>query len=103
MRRKEFAMLKSVGTTPAGFRKMILLESAFYGIRALIAALPISAAICLALNYTVGSNSIPFEIDWLLVLCVMAVVFAIVGISMLYSVSKLKNDSIVETLKEEIN
>ncbi len=103
MRRKEFAMLKSVGTTPAGFRKMIVLESAFYGIRALIAALPISAVICLALNYTVGSNSIPFEIDWLLVLCVMAAVFAIVGISMLYSVSKLKNDSIVETLKEEIN
>lgn len=103
MRKKEFAMLKSVGTTPSGFRKMIVLESAFYGIRALAAGLPISAVICFALNYTVGSNTIPFEIDWLLVLGVMAVVFAIVGISMLYSVSKLKNDSIVETLKEEIN
>lgn len=103
MRRKEFAMLKSVGTTPAGFKKMVVLESAFYGMKALAAALPISAAICRLLNYTVGSNSIPFEINWLLCLCVIAAVFVIVGISMLYSVSKLKNDSIVETLKEEIN
>lgn len=102
MRRKEFAMLKSVGTTPGGFRKMIVLESAFYGMKALVAALPISAGICFALNYTVGSNSIPFEIDWLLVLAVIAAVFIIVGISMLYSVSKLRNDSIIETLKEDI-
>lgn len=103
MRRKEFAMLKSVGTTPSGFRKMVVLESAFYGMKALVFALPISAGICFALNYTVGSNSIPFEIDWIMTLCVIAVVFAIVGMSMLYSVSKLKNDNIVETLKEEIN
>lgn len=103
MRRKEFAMLKSVGTTPSGFRKMVMLESAFYGMKALVFALPISAGICFALNYTVGSNSIPFEIDWLMTACVVAVVFAIVGTSMLYSVSKLKNDNIVETLKEEIN
>lgn len=103
MRRKEFAMLKSVGTTPQGFRKMVVLESAFYGMKALVFALPISAGICFALNYTVGSNSIPFEIDWIRTLCVIAVVFAVVGTSMLYSVSKLRNDNIVETLKEEIN
>lgn len=103
MRRKEFAMLKSVGTTPQGFRKMVVLESAFYGMKALVFALPISAGICFALNYTVGSNSIPFEIDWIMTLCVIAVVFAVVGTSMLYSVSKLRNDNIVETLKEEIN
>lgn len=103
MRRKEFAMLKSVGTTPSGFRKMVVLESAFYGMKALVFALPISAGICFALNYTVGSNSIPFEIDWIMTLCVIAVVFAVVGTSMLYSVSKLRNDNIVETLKEEIN
>lgn len=103
MRRKEFAMLKSVGTTPQGFRKMVVLESAFYGMKALVFALPISAGICFALNYTVGSNSIPFEIDWIMTLCVIAVVFALVGTSMLYSVSKLRNDNIVETLKEEIN
>lgn len=103
MRRKEFAMLKSVGTTPKGFRKMVSLESVFYGLKALIFALPISILISYAMNKVVASDVIPFEINWLLYLAVIAVVFVIVGFTMLYAVSKLKKDSIVETLKEEIN
>lgn len=103
MRRKEFAMLKSVGTTPKGFRKMISLESVFYGLKALIFALPISILISYAMNKVMSSDVIPFEINWLLYLAVIAVVFVIIGFTMLYAVSKLKNDSIVETLKEEIN
>lgn len=103
LRRKEFAMLRSVGTTPGGFRKMISLESLFYGLKALIFALPISAGISFALTKLLDSSQIPFEIDWLTYLMVTAAVFVIVGFSMLYSVSKLKNDSIVETLKEDIN
>lgn len=46
---------------------------------------------------------IPFEINWLLYLAVIAVVFLIIGFTMLFAVYNLKNDSIVETLKEEIN
>ncbi|MDE6470864.1 MAG: ABC transporter permease, partial [Eubacterium sp.] len=103
MRRKEFAMLKSVGTTPKGFRKMVMLESVFYGLKALVFALPISVLISVIMNKAVGSTSIPFEFDWKLYLGVILAVFVIVGLSMLYSVSKLKHDSIIETLKEEIN
>lgn len=103
MRRKEFAMLKSVGTTPKGFRKMVMLESVFYGLKALVFALPISVLISLLMNKAVSSTSIPFELDWKLYLGVILAVFIIVGLSMLYSVSKLKHDSIIETLKEEIS
>lgn len=103
MRRKEFAMLKSVGTTPKGFRKMVSLESVFYGLKALIVSIPLSILICYGMNRALGADVIPFEINWLLYLAVIAVVFVIVGFTMLYVVSKLKNDSIVETLKEEIN
>ncbi|MCH5321515.1 MAG: ABC transporter permease, partial [Eubacterium sp.] len=103
MRRKEFAMLKSVGTSPKGFRKMVSLESAFYGIKALIFSIPISVLISFAINKTLASGAIPFEINYTLYAAVILVVFAIIGLTMLYSVSKLKDDSIVETLKEEIN
>lgn len=103
LRRKEFAMLKSVGTTPSGFRKMISLESVFYGLKALVFALPISIALCYGMNVALSSNMIPFEINWLLYLAVIAVVFLIIGFTMLFAVYNLKNDSIVETLKEEIN
>lgn len=103
MRRKEFAMLKSVGTTQKGFYKMVNLESLFYGLRALVFGIPISIAVSYLMNHQLGSDVIPFEINWLMYLAVIVAVFIIIGVSMLYSVSKLKNDSIVETLKEEIN
>ena len=103
MRKKEFAMLKSVGTTPKGFNKMIALESVFYGIKALIFGLPISALLSFAMNKAMDTDAIPFEINWVLYLIVSAVVFVIIGLTMIYSFAKLKNDSIVETLKQEIN
>ncbi len=103
MRKKEFAMLKSVGTTPKGFNKMIALESVFYGIKALIFGLPISALLSFAMNKAMDTDAIPFEINWILYLIVSVVVFVIIGLTMIYSFAKLKNDSIVETLKQEIN
>lgn len=103
LRRKEFAMLKSVGITPRGFRKMICLESLLYGIRALLIGLPVSILASYKMNQMLGSDAIPFEISWLLYGAVVLVVFAVVGLTMLYAVSKLKKASIVETLKEEIS
>lgn len=102
LRKKEFAMLKSVGTTPKGFNKMIMLESAFYGIRAVVFAVPISILVSYIMNDAV-STGYPFSIDYLLYLAAILVVFVVIGITMLYSVRRLKNDSIIETLKEEIN
>lgn len=102
-RRKEFAMLKSVGITPSGFRKMVSLESAFYGMNALLVSIPISVLISFGMNLLVASNRIPFEINWLIYLAVILAVFIIVGSSMLYSVRKIRKDNIIETLKEDIS
>ncbi|MCH5315105.1 MAG: ABC transporter permease [Eubacterium sp.] len=103
LRKKEFAMLKSVGTTPKGFNKMIMLESAFYGIKAMVFALPISALLAFLMNKAMGMATVPFELNVPLYLAVTAVVFVIIGFTMLYSVNKLRDDSIVETLKEDIS
>lgn len=102
LRRKEFAMYKSVGITPGGFNKMICMESLFYGLKALIFGIPISILLSLAMYLLLQSGNIPFTINIPLYLIVAAVVFLIVGASMFFAVSKLKNDSIVETLKEDI-
>lgn len=103
LRRKEFAMLKSVGTTPKGFRKMISLESVFYGLKAILWGIPLSLIVSVGLNKMLGADAIPFIFDWKMYLAVIFAVFVIIGLTMLYAVSKLKDDSIVETLKEEIN
>lgn len=102
LRRKEFAMYKSVGITPGGFNKMICMESLFYGLKALIFGIPISILLSLAMYLLLQSGNIPFTINIPLYLIVAAVVFLIVGASMFFAVYKLKNDSIVETLKEDI-
>ena len=103
LRRKEFAMLKSVGTAPSGFRKMVSLESVFYALKAVIFGVPISVLICIVLNKMLGQSSIPYQFDYKLYLAVILVVFAIIALTMIYSVRKLKDDNIIETLKEDIS
>lgn len=103
MRRKEFAMLKSVGITPKGFRKMICLESFLYGFRGLLFGLPVSILLNFAMSRTLDSEYIPFQISGGMIVIVVAAVFVIVGISMVYAVNRLRGDSIVGTLKEDIS
>ena len=45
LRRREIAMLKSVGLTPGGFLRMLRYESLFYGLTALLYGLPIGIAL----------------------------------------------------------
>ena len=102
-RKKEFAMMKSVGITPKGFNKMIMLESAFYGIKAVIFGLPISALISFGMHKALNNSTPTFSIDYLLYLIVALVVFAIIGMTMIYSVKKVQQNNIIETLKDDIN
>ena len=102
-RKKEFAMMKSVGITPKGFNKMIMLESAFYGIKAVIFGLPISALISFGMHKVLNNSTATFSIDYLLYLIVALVVFAIIGMTMIYSFKKVQQNNIIETLKDDIN
>lgn len=101
-RRREFAMIKSVGITPKGFQKMISLESIFYGIDSLLIAIPISIGINLLLNKIVGDGKIPYEFNFVMYLIVIIAVVLFVGLTMLYSINKIKDDNIIENIKNDI-
>ncbi len=104
LRRKEFAMLKSVGVTPKGFRRMLRFESLFYGLKALVYGLPLSLIISVLMWKSLTEGfTLAFHPDWRIYLGVIVAVFCITGISMAYATSKVKKDSIIETLKSEIN
>ena len=95
-------MLRSVGMTPKGFNKMIRYESLFYGVKALVYGLPISFAAMLAMHFALGQTfSYGFAVPWGSVAFVIVVIFLIVGAAMLYSIAKIKNDNIIESLKQE--
>jgi putative ABC transport system permease protein len=103
LRKREFAMLKSVGITPKSFRRMLNYESIFYGLKALIYGLPISLAV-IYLIYDVLMDS--FEFAFMLPLTSISIViisvFLIVGIAMLYSSHKVRKENIIDALRQEI-
>ncbi|MBM4763605.1 FtsX-like permease family protein [Bacillus sp. B15-48] len=102
LRKREFAMLRSVGMTPKGFNKMIYYESIFYGVNALGYGLPISVLVMLAIHRSFGYTFVyGFNPPWMSILFVIVVIFFIVGSAMLYSISKIKNENIIESLRQE--
>lgn len=104
-RRREFAMIKSVGMHQKGFKKMISFESVFYGLKALLYGLPISVAIHFImyalLSQSMGISS--FAFPWQMYVVVVAAVFGIISLVLYYSVQKIKDDNIIETLKSDDN
>lgn len=102
LRKREFAMLRSVGMTPKSFNKMINYESIFYGIKALTYGLPVSAVI-MVLIYRAFSYSFSygFMVPWTSILYVIAAVFVIVSLSMYYASIKVKKANIIDALKQE--
>lgn len=102
LRKREFAMLKSIGMTPKGFNRMIHYESIFYGIKSLLYGIPISVAVMyLIYRSLMNSFSFGFSLPWLEIIYAILAVFIIVSIAMLYSSSKVKKENIIDTLKQE--
>lgn len=101
-RRREFAVIKSVGITPKDFEKMVSLESVFYGGGALMLAIPVSIGINLLLNNIVGDGKIPYDFNFVMYAIVIIAVSLFVGTTMLYAIRKIKNDNIIENIKNDI-
>lgn len=103
LRRREFAMLKSVGMEPKAFRRMIRFESLLYGIRALLYGLPVSLLITYKIYQVVNSNFMSeFTFPWTTYIVGIVSVFMVVGVAMVYSTYKVKDESIISGLKSEI-
>jgi len=102
LRTREFGMLKSIGMTPKGFRRMINYESIFYGIKALLFGLPISFGIMyLIYRELAGAFDYPLDLPWMHIIGVIVGVFFIVGLAMLYASSKVKKANIIDALRSE--
>lgn len=103
-RRREFAMIRSVGMTPKSFKKMIYYESFRYGLKSLMFSVPISAGIHYLMYYQLAKGyDYGFKPQILVFLIAIVAVFVIIGIALVYSISKIKDDNIIETLKLDIN
>lgn len=102
LRRREFAMLKSVGMTAKGFNKMMNFECLLYGSKALILGLPVSAGITYLIYQAIsGGYETTYHLPWGAIGIAVLSVFFVVFITMMYSMSKIKKDNPIDALKNE--
>lgn len=102
LRRREFAMLKSVGMTQKGFRRMMNYECLLYGSKALLLGLPVSCGITYLIYRAVTTAyETSFHLPWAAIGIAVLSVFLVVFATMMYSMSKVKKDNPIDALKNE--
>lgn len=102
LRRREFAMLKSVGMTKDGFNRMMNFECLLYGFKGLLYGLPTSFVVTW-LIYCAVNNGVraAYHVPWYSVAIAVGSVFLVVFATMLYSMDKIKKDNPIDALKNE--
>lgn len=102
LRRREFAMLKSVGMTERGFHKMMNYECLLYGSKALLFGLPISCGITYLIYLAVMEGyEITFHLPWSAIGIAVLSVFLVVFVTIVYSMRKIQKDNPIDALKNE--
>lgn len=102
LRRRDFAMLKSVGMPRKDFTRMMNYECILYGTRALLLGLPVSCGVTwliwLSVSYGMETD---FRLPWEAMGIAVLGVFLVVGISMVYAMGKIHKDNPIDALKNE--
>ena len=102
LRRKEFAMLRSVGMSEKGFQRMLNYECLIYGGRSLAIGLPISFIFSFFIHYVINQMvQVDYFIPYISVLFAIAMVFVVVFITMLYTTRKIRRNNVIEELRIE--
>ena len=102
LRRREFAMLKSVGMTTKEFNKMIRLESLFMGIKSLMFSIPIGILLSYLVFMSLGKEmGTSYEFPIVSIIISIIVVFILIAFIMKYSVGKVNKQNIIETIRNE--
>lgn len=103
LRSREFATLRSIGMTDKQFVGMVRLESVFISVKALAIGVPlgilISYLLCVMMNRM--DDAIIYEPPYkAIILCILVVIMLIYAIMKL-SMTKLRHNNIIETIKNE--
>ena len=103
LRSREFATLRSIGMTDKQFVGMVRLESVFISVKALVIGVPlgilISYLLCVMMNRM--DDAIIYEPPYkAIILCILVVIILIYSIMKL-SMTKLRHNNIIETIKNE--
>lgn len=104
LRRRELAMLRSVGMSDRKFNKMMRFECAFYGMKALLVGLPLAIIFSFLIyeGMTLGDKSIDFVLPWASIGISVFSVLLVIFITMMYAVGKIRKENIIDALRDDM-
>lgn len=102
LRKRELAIIKSIGVTPGGFNKMIYLESLLYGALALIYGIPLGIGLVLIMNGILGDViQFGFVLPYTAIIICIIGIFVITFISAYIPMKKINKENIIENIRQE--
>ena len=104
LRRREFAMLRSVGMSDRDFNKMMNFECAFFGMKTLLFGVPIAVLFSWLIDkgMVAGGAEIGFIFPWASLIISALGVFFLVCITMLYATRSIKKENIIDALRDDM-
>lgn len=103
LRRREFAVMKSVGLSNRQFRAMVAEECAAWCIRGLVPGVLLSLLVSFLLWQVISGSlsGLPFTLPWNYVALAAAMTVVAVGASVAYGMHRCRADNVVEALRAD--
>lgn len=102
LRKKELAIIKSIGVTPSGFNKMIYLESLLYGVLSLFWGIPIGIVLTILMNTILGDViSFGLVLPYSAIFICMISIFIITFIASYIPMKKINKENIIDNIRQD--
>ncbi len=102
LRRREFAMLQSIGMTRKEFGWMIRSEGILYSVRALMIGIPLGLILSYMVHLVIKRRyDYGFQIPWMSILISAVAVVLMVTIVMWSSIRKIRKQNIIDTIRRQ--
>lgn len=106
LRRRELAMLRSVGMSDGSFNRMMRFECMFYGLRTLLYGVPLSGVLSFLVYRVMMSvervEGMSFVFPWGALAVSVLEVFGIVFLTMVYAAGRIRKENIIDALRDEM-
>lgn len=108
LRKRELAMIRSMGMTDRDFDKMMRFECSFYGIKTLLYMLPLSGVFSYLMYLGIngmengGEDGVAFTLPWSSIGISILAVFFVIFITTVYTVGKIKKENIIDAVRDDM-
>lgn len=104
LRRRELAMLRSVGMSDKDFNQMMCFECVLYGGRTMLWGLPLSGVLSYLIykGMELGGGNITFVFPWKSMTISVFGVLLIVFVTMVYAINKIRKENIIDALRDDM-